>query len=59
MKAIPSGYDNNQFLVISGSWAEYCVTSVSIEFIPTAASGYFGSTAMVSAIDESGVLQGN
>lgn len=35
------------------------MTAISIEFIPTAASGFFGSTAMVSAIDESGVLQGN
>jgi len=40
-------------------WAEYRVNYIEMEVIPAAASGAFGSSAMVSLVDETGTISGN
>jgi len=55
----PYGYDNNQFSRLAQLWVEYRTDWIEIEVIPAAASGSFGCSAMVSAVDESGTLSGN
>jgi len=56
---IPYGYDNNQFSRLAELWVEYRVNWIEVEVIPAAASGAFGSSAMVSLVDESGTISGN
>jgi len=56
---IPYGYDNNQFSRLAELWVEYRVNWIEMEVIPAAASGAFGSSAMVSLVDESGTISGN
>jgi len=59
IKVVPYGYDNNQFARLAELWVEYRVNWIEMEVIPAAASGAFGSSAMVSVVDESGTISGN
>jgi hypothetical protein len=56
VNVIPYGYDNNQSRRLAELWVEYRVNWIEIELIPAAGSGGFGAGAMVSLVDESGIL---